>query len=110
MLNSLRSLPAEWAKISGGRGDGDLELAPLEQRHLAHWTSISARITAPTCSVPMVSTSSGGRLPHRRMVVPSSMPTPQHVVVIVFENRSFDHMLGFTPPGGALTGQAYNPG
>jgi phospholipase C len=35
--------------------------------------------------------------------------TPQHVIVVAFENRSFDHMLGFTPPGGALTGQEFNP-
>jgi phospholipase C len=37
------------------------------------------------------------------------MANPHHVVVIAFENRSFDHMLGFTPPGGALTGQESNP-
>ena len=37
------------------------------------------------------------------------MPNPQHVIVIAFENRSFDHMLGFTPPGGQLTGQEFNP-
>jgi phospholipase C len=37
------------------------------------------------------------------------MPNPQHVIVIAFENRSFDHMLGFTPPGGRLTGQEFNP-
>ena len=36
------------------------------------------------------------------------MANPQHVVVIAFENRSFDHMLGFGP-GGALTGQEFNP-
>jgi phospholipase C len=37
------------------------------------------------------------------------MANPHHVVVIAFENRSFDHMLGFSPPGGALTGQEFNP-
>jgi phospholipase C len=37
------------------------------------------------------------------------MANPHHVVVVAFENRSFDHMLGFTPPGGALTGQEFNP-
>jgi phospholipase C len=37
------------------------------------------------------------------------MPNPQPVVVIAFENRSFDHMLGFAPPGGKLTGQESNP-
>ncbi|MCA1646793.1 MAG: hypothetical protein LC797_15495 [Chloroflexi bacterium] len=37
------------------------------------------------------------------------MPNPHHVVVLAFENRSFDHMLGFAPPGGALTGQEFNP-
>jgi phospholipase C len=36
------------------------------------------------------------------------MASPQHVVVIAFENRSFDHMLGFCPPGGVLTGQEFN--
>jgi phospholipase C len=36
------------------------------------------------------------------------MANPQHVVVIAFENRSFDHMLGFAS-GGALTGQEFNP-
>src|ERR1700681_3117668 len=37
------------------------------------------------------------------------MAHPQHVVVIAFENRSFDHMLGFVSPGGVLTGQESNP-
>ncbi|MGI9149357.1 MAG: alkaline phosphatase family protein [Chloroflexota bacterium] len=37
------------------------------------------------------------------------MANPHHVVVIAFENRSFDHMLGFVPPAGALTGQESNP-
>ena len=37
------------------------------------------------------------------------MPNPQHVIVLAFENRSFDHMLGFAPPGGMLTGQESNP-
>jgi phospholipase C len=37
------------------------------------------------------------------------MANPQHVVVIAFENRSFDHMLGFESPGGVLTGQEFNP-
>src|SRR5579859_1174626 len=37
------------------------------------------------------------------------MANPQHVVVVSFENRSFDHMLGFLPPAGTLTGQEFNP-
>jgi phospholipase C len=37
------------------------------------------------------------------------MANPHHVVVIAFENRSFDHMLGFVAPGGTLTGQESNP-
>lgn len=38
-----------------------------------------------------------------------TITNPQHVVVLAFENRSFDHMLGFTPPGGRLTGEEFNP-
>ncbi len=37
------------------------------------------------------------------------MAKPHHVVVLDYENRSFDHMLGFAPPGGALTSQESNP-
>lgn len=37
------------------------------------------------------------------------MPTPEHVVVLMMENRSFDHMLGFMPGVGDLTGQEFNP-
>ncbi|MDQ6669794.1 MAG: hypothetical protein M3069_03440 [Chloroflexota bacterium] len=37
------------------------------------------------------------------------MANPHHVVVIAFENRSFDHMLGFVSPAGVLTGQESNP-
>jgi phospholipase C len=35
---------------------------------------------------------------------------PQHIIVIAFENRSFDHALGFLPPelGGDLIGDEYN--
>jgi len=32
----------------------------------------------------------------------------EHVVVLMFENRSFDHMLGFLPGGGGLTGDEFN--
>jgi phospholipase C len=36
------------------------------------------------------------------------MPDPQQVVVVSFENRSFDHMLGFVAPAGTLDGTQYN--
>ncbi len=36
------------------------------------------------------------------------MATPNHVIVIMFENRSFDHMLGFVPGPGDLTGEEFN--
>jgi len=36
------------------------------------------------------------------------MGIPNHVIVLMFENRSFDHMLGFLPGIGDLTGEEYN--
>lgn len=36
------------------------------------------------------------------------MGNPSHVIVLMFENRSFDHMLGFTPGIGDLTGAEFN--
>jgi phospholipase C len=33
----------------------------------------------------------------------------EHVIVLMFENRSFDHMLGYLPHAGALTGDESNP-
>ena len=32
----------------------------------------------------------------------------KHVIVLVLENRSFDHMLGFLPGGGDLSGGEFN--
>jgi phospholipase C len=32
----------------------------------------------------------------------------KHVIVLVLENRSFDHMLGFLPGGGDLNGEEFN--
>jgi phospholipase C len=32
----------------------------------------------------------------------------EHVIVLMLENRSFDHMLGFLPYGGKLTGREFN--
>ncbi len=36
-------------------------------------------------------------------------PTIEHVVVLLFENRSFDHTLGYLPHPGRLTGRESNP-
>ncbi len=36
------------------------------------------------------------------------MGSPNHVIVLMFENRSFDHMLGFMPGLGDLTGEEFN--
>jgi len=33
---------------------------------------------------------------------------PSHIVVLMFENRSFDHLLGFLPGIGDLTGDEFN--
>lgn len=45
----------------------------------------------------------------RRLFQPAPKPGApiEHVVVLMFENRSFDHMLGFLPDGG-LTGEEFN--
>ncbi len=32
----------------------------------------------------------------------------KHIVVLMMENRSYDHMLGYLPNGGGLTGKEYN--
>ena len=32
----------------------------------------------------------------------------EHIIVLMLENRSFDHMLGFLPNGGELTGREFN--
>jgi phospholipase C len=37
------------------------------------------------------------------------MALPEHVIVLMFENRSFDHILGFLPGVGDLTGEETNP-
>ena len=37
------------------------------------------------------------------------MYTPAHIVVLMFENRSFDHLLGFMPNCGELQGYKGNP-
>ena len=46
----------------------------------------------------------------RRLFQPRrKSPIPiEHVVVLMFENRSFDHMLGFLPGGGGLAGDEFN--
>ncbi|MGH2458856.1 MAG: alkaline phosphatase family protein [Chloroflexota bacterium] len=36
------------------------------------------------------------------------MGNPSHVIVLMFENRSFDHLLGFLPGVGDLTGDEFN--
>lgn len=36
------------------------------------------------------------------------MENPSHVIVLMLENRSFDHMLGFLPGIGDLTGDEFN--
>ena len=38
-----------------------------------------------------------------------SQPTIEHVVVLLFENRSFDHIFGYLPHPGRLTGRESNP-
>ena len=32
----------------------------------------------------------------------------EHIIVLMMENRSYDHMLGYLPNGYGLTGQEYN--
>lgn len=32
----------------------------------------------------------------------------EHIVVLMMENRSYDHMLGYLPNGRGLTGEEYN--
>ena len=32
----------------------------------------------------------------------------EHVIVLMLENRSFDHMLGYLPNGHGLSGDEYN--
>ena len=46
----------------------------------------------------------------RRLFQPRrKSPIPiEHVVVLMFVNRSFDHMLGFLPGGGGLAGDEFN--
>jgi phospholipase C len=45
----------------------------------------------------------------RLLGLPPRLPTPiEHVVVLMYENRSFDHMLGFLPEGGGLSGDEFN--
>jgi phospholipase C len=46
----------------------------------------------------------------RRLFQPSRKSTTliEHVVLLMYENRSFDHMLGFLPRGGGLTGDEFN--
>jgi phospholipase C len=46
----------------------------------------------------------------RRLVgFPNRLPTPiEHVIVLMYENRSFDHMLGFLPDGDGLSGDEFN--
>ena len=36
------------------------------------------------------------------------MGNPSHVIVLMFENRSFDHMFGYLPDIGDLTGEEFN--
>jgi phospholipase C len=35
-------------------------------------------------------------------------PLIEHVIVLMHENRSFDHMQGYLPQGGGLTGDEFN--
>jgi phospholipase C len=37
-----------------------------------------------------------------------SNPSIEHVIVLMLENRSFDHLLGYLPGGGGLTGKEFN--
>jgi phospholipase C len=32
----------------------------------------------------------------------------EHILVLMMENRSYDHMLGYVPNGHGLTGKEYN--
>jgi phospholipase C len=46
-----------------------------------------------------------------RLFQPRNKPQPaiEHVIVLMFENRSFDHMTGYFRSGGGLTGSEFNP-